>query len=80
MARKRAAPKKRAPTPTSVKVDIDLGPVKATPAQIARLKAYVGNQLLTWIKADLKEDNSPPIVCEEFHKPPRPGPGDEADN
>lgn len=75
MARKRET-RKKAPARKGIKVEIDLGPVKATPQQIARLKAYVGNHLLTWVKADLKGKTSPPIVCEEFR---RPAGGDDDD-
>jgi hypothetical protein len=72
MARKRATPKMKAAAPEQIKVDIYLGPLAetATPDQLARLKAYMENHMLTWLKSDLKEETAPPIVCEEFGGPP----------
>ena len=74
MARKSEAPKKKkTPARKGIKLEMDLGPIKATPEQIARLKAYLGNQVVTWVTADLKGKSSPPIVFEEFPRPLPPG-------
>jgi hypothetical protein len=76
MASKPNPPKKKAPGGKKINVAIDLGPLtpKVAPDQIERLKAYVENHLLTWVKSDLKEKSVPPIVCEEFSRPPQAKP------
>jgi hypothetical protein len=68
MAKKKAVAKKEAPA--GMEVHINLGSLKATPEQTARLKAYVSNQVVTWVKADLKNKTAPPLACFEEPIPP----------
>jgi hypothetical protein len=82
MPEKRGLPKtkaarvKKPPTevqvslPDKVEIHIDLGPVKAKPEQIARLKHYLENQILTWVKFDLGSETVPTILSDEFRRPP----------
>ncbi len=73
MATKKATAKKAAPG-RKIGVSIDLGSVKATKEQIARLKAHVTNHVLTWAKADAGASGVPIIVM-ELPPPPPPAPG-----
>ena len=85
MASNRKPTTKKAPAPKAINVKIHVGGRKLTKAQIARLKAYVGNQVLTWISDDVRESPIPIITCSEIGlHPPGPGPrggeGDSGDN
>jgi|HubBroStandDraft_1064217.scaffolds.fasta_scaffold503566_1 hypothetical protein len=62
MATKKTPPAKAA----GINIDIDLGPLmaNATPEQLARLKAYVENHVITWVTKDLKKP-APIIDCHE---------------
>jgi hypothetical protein len=83
MARKRAtakAPaKKKAPAPRRIEVDVDLGSLKTTPEQEARLRAHLDSILLTWVKSDLKEKAALPIILFDHHSHPTGG-GEEGGN
>lgn len=59
MATKKAPAKKKASA--KIRVTYDLGLVKATPEQETRLRAYIHNTVITWVKSDLK--NPSPIYC-----------------
>jgi len=82
MARKRATAKatakKKAPGLPIIEVDVDLGTLKATPEQQARLRAHLDSMLLTWVKHDLKEKTEWPLVIIDHHG--HPVGGDESGN
>jgi hypothetical protein len=67
---KKLTAKKQVSACDEVKITIDLGPLEATPEQISRLKAYLENQVLTWVKSDLENNTVPPIKADEFRQPP----------
>jgi hypothetical protein len=61
-----AKPKTIAP----VTVSIALGPVETrsielTSEQVCRLLAHVGNQVVTWLRHDVKDLRDIPVVCNE---------------
>ena len=77
MAKKKAQPgkkavkgasKKQPPASKRAQIRIDLEPTaKAAPTkeQIRRLKALLKNDVLTWLKSDLKSDVASPICVGE---------------
>jgi hypothetical protein len=80
MARKRVTAKKatkkatalsgKATALSSIEVDVDLGDLKATEEQQARLRAHLDSTLLTWVKYDLKEKTARPLIIIDHHGPP----------
>jgi hypothetical protein len=79
MAKKKRITKRKSASSKAIQVKIDLGPVKASPEQVNRLKAFLENHVLTWVKSDLKGKTAPPIVAEEFLGPPPFGDDDSND-
>jgi hypothetical protein len=53
MATKKKAAKKPAAR-KRINITIDMGTFEASPAELARLKEFVNNQVLTWAKYDTK--------------------------
>jgi hypothetical protein len=51
--------KKRVVAPKNLKVEILLGPVKATREQRTRLRELVTNQVLTWVRDDAMAGDVP---------------------
>jgi hypothetical protein len=72
MASKRATAKtkKKAAALPIIEVDVDLGSLRATEEQQARLRAHLDSTLLTWVKYDLKEKTECPLVIIDHHGPP----------
>lgn len=68
------AHKRTVPPHHGIDIGIDLGTRKPTEEQIKQLKKSVSNQVLSWVKNDLREDPAPPITCTEG---PWGGQGDE---
>jgi hypothetical protein len=60
-------------TPAGITVDVDLGSVKATAEQRARLKACIESHVITWVRSDLGKASLPPIHVPD-HSGPGPGP------
>jgi hypothetical protein len=76
---KKAVAKKQVCPPEKVKITVDLGPLgplETSPDQILRLKTYLENQVLTWLKLDLGSESAPPIQAHEFMFPPNQPPGE----
>jgi hypothetical protein len=78
MASKNTPPKKKA-SASKTQVKIELGTLKPTKAQIARLKSYVSNLVLTWVTDDVKAAPMP-ITCIEGGGPGGGGNGDDNGN
>ena len=73
MATKKKAAKH--PTPRKrIDITIDIGSFPATKAELARLKEFVNNQVLTWAKYDTEAATSAMVISREG---PRPGPIDD---
>jgi hypothetical protein len=49
-----------------IKVTVNLGGRKPTPAQIEVLKEKLKNQVLAWAHDPLVEEPAPTVVCDEF--------------
>lgn len=49
-----------------VTITVDLKSLTANPEQVHRLKAYLENEVLTWIKADVEQKESFSVVCNEW--------------
>jgi hypothetical protein len=52
-----------------VEVSIDVGDLKPTPEQVARLKAIVECVVLTWVRADVSDKR---LFCLDFNEDQRP--------
>jgi hypothetical protein len=53
-----------------IRIDITLGPVGTgaiglTSDQVCRLVSHVGNQVVTWLRHDVKDLRDIPVVCNE---------------
>lgn len=53
-----------------VQVTVDLGSLRSTPDQNKRLKAYIKNQIVTWLQADVGTNAKIPVICDEDVPPP----------
>jgi hypothetical protein len=67
-----ATKKKPAKRPATKKIEImiDLGSVRATPEEIARLKAFVNNEVVTWAKYDTEAKTAAIVTSREGAIPP----------
>lgn len=63
MATKRKPVKGKPRLGDGIQVEIDLGTLTPTTDQIARLKAYVENEVLTWLSCDAKVNT--PVALRE---------------
>ena len=59
----------------NVEVSIGLGALQPNSEQVARLKAYMECQVLTWIRADLNDNRQIVVHFHEQMHPPEPIPG-----
>ena len=74
-----ATKKKAAKRPVArkeIKISIDMGTFQASPAELARLKEFVNNQVLTWAKYDTVAATNALVLSRES---PPPGGLDEED-
>jgi hypothetical protein len=68
-------------TPAGITVDVDLGSIKATDEQRARLRARLESHVITWVRSELGQKSLPQIHVPDHIGPPtrRPRSGDEED-
>lgn len=64
------AAKKRRRSVDPIVVDIQIGSLKTggkrlSKDQVCRLMASLGNQVMTWMRHDLKDTRDIPVVCNE---------------
>jgi hypothetical protein len=61
-----AKPKTAAPVTVSITLgSVETGEIELTNEQVRRLLANLGNQVVTWLRHDVKDSRDIPVVCNE---------------